>query len=211
MQSDTQIKTRSTLLTLAGLALAGVLSACGGGSESLGTVKQDNNAVIFPSVNPLNKYMGTYTDNKCWTGYLPTVSWTGKKFQMVLSASDKPNTLNFSETTFFYNNAAGAKCTVEVGSSTTFGELAYEGTLPSAEFSDSTKPPLQADKIQGSYTGVINKGLVESAFDELNDYENVKGLFALEGNTIYFGDTDFPYDAEGFPTRLYKDNFFIRQ
>jgi len=47
MQSDTQIKTRSTLLTLAGLALAGVLSACGGGSAG-NDPKGDNNTPVTP-------------------------------------------------------------------------------------------------------------------------------------------------------------------
>ncbi len=211
MQSDAHVKTTSVFSTLVGMVLVGVLSACGGGGSSDGT-KRDGSIITNPSENPLNKYIGTYSDNnRCWDSYLPTLGRADKKFQLVLSASNKPNTLNFSDITFFYEYTPGAECTVEVGSSTAFGEITYYGTLPSVEFFNSTKQALSADKVYASFINVINEGLVGTAFDELSDYENSKSIIALEGNTMYSGDRDAPVDAEGFPTKFEDDSSTVRQ
>jgi len=209
MQSDTRIKARFTFLTLAGLALAGVLSACGGGSDGVDRIKNDDSAVILPSVNPFNKYIGTFSENECWDISLRPGLAADMRFEMVLSASDKPDTINFAGTYFFYEYGSGKKCAVEIGSSTAFGEMTYFGTLPSVEFTNSTKPPVEADKYQLNVSNVINKGEVGFGVDELTDWKSLKGLLAQEGNILYNGDD--PLDAEGFPTKLNSETFSVRQ
>jgi hypothetical protein len=213
MQSGIQTKIRLTFLTLIAVAFAGVLSACGGGSgeaEGVDGIKKDNSAII-PSTNQLNKYVGTYWEDKCWTNVPTADIYSGITSQLLLSASGKPNTLKVAYVHYFYKGNHGIECTVEIGSSTSFGELTYAGTLPSVEFIDSTKQSLKADKFQVNYTSVVNKGVVSERWDELSDYESFKGLLAQDGNKIYFADYDSPLDAEGFPTRLDENNFNIRK
>lgn len=212
MQSSTAQKKRSTFLTLAAVALAGLLSACGGGSESFGTVQQDNNAVIFPSVNPLNKYRGTYfLDKDCRVNSTGSQLYSGRNEQVVFSASDKPNMLNVTDTYFYYQSSEGKPCGTKIGSSTNYGVLIYSGTLPSVKFSNPTRQHLQADKFQLIFTHVINEGVYGDRFDELSDFDNnIKGLIAQDGNTVYFGDYDY-VDAEGFPTKLDENVFLNRQ
>jgi|GEM_PF-3004552 len=211
MQSGTQIKTHWTFLTLAGLILTGVLSACGGGSGEVDRIKSNDSAVITPSVNPLNKYIGTYRENKCWKSSATLVPHSGIIVQLVFSTLDKPNTLKFTDTHFYYQASESEQCGVQIGSSIAYGEMTYFGTLPSVEFLNSTKQPLEADKFQFEFTNVINEGVYGEHWDELSEYKNFKGLIALEGNTIYFHDKHPLLDAEDFPTQLGESGFLIRQ
>lgn len=216
MQSESQIKARSTLSALAGLILVGILSACGGGSGSaIDRAKQDNHAVIPPGENPLNKYIGTFPDNKCRTNSASSEIYSGMTSRVILSASDKPNTLTVANIVFYYrhgDNNVDPRCGVQIGSSTAYGEMTYLGSLPAVEFTDSARQPLRADKFQTSFTSVINEGVVGDRWDEVIDYkENVKGLLAPEGDIAYAADYDSPDDAEGFPTKLDENNFLVLQ
>lgn len=214
MQSGTPTKAHSTLSVLAGLILVGMLSACGGGSGSaIDRAKQDNHAVIPPGENALNKYIGTYPLGQCFSvSYnLSSSVYLGMISQVVLSASDKPNTLNFSEIFTFYESDTNPRCAVEVGKATTYGELTYFGTLPSVEFFNSTKSPLPADKLEFTYTNLVTTGQVDMAFDELSDYRYGKSLFAQDGNAVYSGDDKGILDADGFPTKLDINSPLIRQ
>jgi hypothetical protein len=211
----TIIKPRLHLFALAGFVLASALSACGGGSGT-DSVKRDDYSVV-PSPNSFNKYIGTYVENRCWSGTLQSGVPANIGFQFVLSASDKPNTLNFASTAFFYQadepHSSNPECKVEVGSATLFGEVTYVGSLSSVEFDDGSKPPLPADKFQSINTNLTTKGQVGSGYDELSDYASGirKGIWAFDGDNLYFGDRDFPLDAEGFPTKLNSYTYSIRQ
>jgi len=185
------------LLTLVGLVVTSMLSACGGGSQ--GGAEQ-----ISPG-NKFYTFVGTYSDNKCWSD-IPSGPYSALGSQFVLSPSTKPNTLNMTNTYFYYrNDDKGNRCGVKIGSSVAHGEMTYVGTAPSVEFSNSSRPSLEATKFVGNFNKVVNEGVYGTNFDALDDYGSgldSKFLFARSANLLYSADFDSPRDSEGFPTKL---------
>lgn len=212
MQSGAPIKTRSTLTALAGLIFASMLSACGGGSDG-GPGKGEFDAVV--PREGFNQYIGTYSDNDCWSDSATSDRYSGITNHYVISESTTPNTLNITVTHYYYqyDRTAGNRCGVKVGASTAYGEMTYIGTQPSVEFSYSTKSPLAAGKFQAQFSEVINWGTVGDRFDDLSDFNDGDGkfLWASDGNVVYFGDFDFPLDEDGFPTKLYDFDLLVRR
>jgi len=186
-----------------GLVVTGMLSACGGGSEGNGS------GPISPD-NKLLGFVGTYSDNQCrYDGTPEPYSASGN--QLVISPSTKPDTLNLTETTIYYkNDDKGNRCGVKIGSSVAYGELKYEGTAPSVEFSDSSGSPVEATKVLISFNNVVNEGVYGSDVASIGEYgSGGKTLLAKSDNLLYAGDHDAPLDAQGFPTKLSKNNVTV--
>lgn len=167
----------------------------------------------------LSDYIGTYFTNQCAFPNQFPFSYTGRTNQIVFSASEKPNTLKVTNTFTYYkfdnNNffVNDPRCGTPIGSSTAYGEITFLGTLPSVQFSNLTKPPMGAAKFQLTISEVVNQGVFDNRWDEVNDYNNLyaKSLFALDGKAIYASNYSFPADVEGFPTKLDQYTFWIRQ
>lgn len=187
-----------------------MLSACGGGSQGIGSPGTGNEQVS-PD-NKLHTFVGTYSDNKCWSD-IASGPYSALTNQLILSPSTKPNTLNITDTYFYYqNDDKGNRCGVKIGSSVAYGEMTFVNTVPSVEFSNSSKSPLQATKFIGNFSKVVNEGVYGTNFDELDDYGSgidTKFLLAKSDNLLYSADFDSPRDSEGFPTKLTAERVMV--
>jgi hypothetical protein len=209
MLAVNQATKRTYRFVLAGLVAVGLLSACGGGSGTGGAARDDHE--LMPINNPLNKYIGAYTESGCFSLELQPGVLAAVSFASIISESSTPNTANFEDIAYFYqaDTDYDPQCIVKIGTATASGILTYEGTLPSVPFIDPSRLPLEADKLQAHYTNLVIEGQVGFGFDNLSQYPDSKGLFAIDGNTLYSGDRDY-LDAEGYPTKLDTEDVATR-